>query len=75
MSEFLYQGVQSTAAAYPPKPPRAHDWKLLVKNIQVTLNQRDNAAGRTRVSFHHGRQTLRSISDELHVHANTADRR
>ncbi|XP_060911913.1 C2 domain-containing protein 2 isoform X1 [Labrus mixtus] len=29
----------------PPKPPRAHDWKLLVKNIRVTLNQEDHAAG------------------------------
>lgn len=29
----------------PPKPPRAHDWKLLVKNIRVTLNQQDDAAG------------------------------
>ncbi|KAK2828837.1 hypothetical protein Q5P01_019871 [Channa striata] len=29
----------------PPKPPRAHDWKLLVKNIRVTLNQEDYAAG------------------------------
>lgn len=29
----------------PPKPPRAHDWKLLVKNIRVTLNQEDEAAG------------------------------
>uniref|UniRef100_H2RZ19 C2 calcium dependent domain containing 2 n=1 Tax=Takifugu rubripes TaxID=31033 RepID=H2RZ19_TAKRU len=29
----------------PPKPPRAHDWKLLVKNIQVTLNQQEDAAG------------------------------
>ncbi|CAG5876243.1 unnamed protein product [Menidia menidia] len=27
----------------PPKPPRAHDWKLLVKNIRVTLNQEDAA--------------------------------
>ncbi|XP_041657772.1 C2 domain-containing protein 2 [Cheilinus undulatus] len=31
----------------PPKPPRAHDWKLLVKNIRVTLNQEDDAAGST----------------------------
>ncbi|XP_029376010.1 C2 domain-containing protein 2 [Echeneis naucrates] len=31
--------------ASPPKPPRAHDWKLLVKNIRVTLNQEDDAAG------------------------------
>ncbi|XP_068188097.1 C2 domain-containing protein 2 isoform X2 [Antennarius striatus] len=29
----------------PPKPPRAHDWKLLVKNIRVTLNQQEDAAG------------------------------
>ncbi|XP_044077400.1 C2 domain-containing protein 2 isoform X2 [Siniperca chuatsi] len=29
----------------PPKPPRAHDWKLLVKNIRVTLNQKEDAAG------------------------------
>ncbi|KAM9846553.1 C2 domain-containing protein 2 isoform 2-T2 [Aulostomus maculatus] len=29
----------------PPKPPRAHDWKLLVKNIRVTFNQAENAAG------------------------------
>ncbi len=34
----------------PPKPPRAHDWKLLVKNIRVTLNQEENAAGWTLVS-------------------------
>ncbi|XP_047462865.1 C2 domain-containing protein 2 isoform X2 [Mugil cephalus] len=31
--------------ASPPKPPRAHDWKLLVKNIRVTLNQEEEAAG------------------------------
>ncbi|XP_037126424.1 C2 domain-containing protein 2 isoform X1 [Syngnathus acus] len=29
----------------PPKPPRAHDWKLLVKNIRVTLSQQEDAAG------------------------------
>ncbi|KAK5888247.1 hypothetical protein CesoFtcFv8_016763 [Champsocephalus esox] len=29
----------------PPKPPRAHDWKLLVKNIRVTLTQEEDAAG------------------------------
>uniref|UniRef100_A0A3Q4I2C6 C2 calcium dependent domain containing 2 n=1 Tax=Neolamprologus brichardi TaxID=32507 RepID=A0A3Q4I2C6_NEOBR len=28
----------------PPKPPRAHEWKLLVKNIRVTLNQEEDAA-------------------------------
>uniref|UniRef100_A0A1A8PXP1 C2 calcium-dependent domain containing 2 n=2 Tax=Nothobranchius rachovii TaxID=451742 RepID=A0A1A8PXP1_9TELE len=31
--------------ASPPKPPRAHDWKLLVKNIRVSLQQEDQAAG------------------------------
>ncbi|KAK6322393.1 hypothetical protein J4Q44_G00071850 [Coregonus suidteri] len=32
----------------PPKPPRAHDWKLLVKNIRVTCKeQEDGAAGST----------------------------
>lgn len=31
--------------ASPPKPPRAHDWKLLVKNIRATYNVDDNAAG------------------------------
>ncbi|XP_029957485.1 C2 domain-containing protein 2 isoform X2 [Salarias fasciatus] len=25
----------------PPKPPRAHDWKLLVKNIRVTLGEEE----------------------------------
>lgn len=65
MSEVLSQEVRNTAA-YPPKPPRAHDWKLLVKNIQVTLNQQDNAAGRTCVFFTN--HTLQSISDALHVH-------
>ncbi|XP_012720694.2 C2 domain-containing protein 2 isoform X1 [Fundulus heteroclitus] len=29
----------------PPKPPRAHDWKLLVKNTRVTLTQEEDAAG------------------------------
>ncbi|XP_044226406.1 C2 domain-containing protein 2 isoform X1 [Thunnus albacares] len=29
----------------PPKPPRAHDWKLLVKNIRVTFNEEEDAAG------------------------------
>ncbi|XP_056140801.1 C2 domain-containing protein 2 isoform X2 [Lampris incognitus] len=29
----------------PPKPPRAHDWKLLVKNFKVTLHQEDGSAG------------------------------
>ncbi|XP_029107247.1 C2 domain-containing protein 2 isoform X2 [Scleropages formosus] len=31
--------------ASPPKPPRAHDWKLLVKNIRATITQEDGAAG------------------------------
>ncbi|XP_063060263.1 C2 domain-containing protein 2 [Engraulis encrasicolus] len=29
----------------PPKPPRAHEWKLLVKNIRVENRQEANAAG------------------------------
>ncbi|XP_027014289.2 C2 domain-containing protein 2 isoform X1 [Tachysurus fulvidraco] len=29
----------------PPKPPRAHQWKLLVKNIRVTYSQENGAAG------------------------------
>ncbi|XP_031428058.1 C2 domain-containing protein 2 isoform X2 [Clupea harengus] len=29
----------------PPKPPRAHEWKLLVKNIRVTCKPEENAAG------------------------------
>ncbi|XP_028839809.1 C2 domain-containing protein 2 isoform X2 [Denticeps clupeoides] len=29
----------------PPKPPRAHEWKLLVKNIRVTWQQEGSAAG------------------------------
>ncbi|XP_016529783.1 C2 domain-containing protein 2 isoform X1 [Poecilia formosa] len=29
----------------PPKPPRAHDWKLLVKNTRVTLSQEEDTAG------------------------------
>ncbi|XP_077447825.1 C2 domain-containing protein 2 isoform X2 [Stigmatopora argus] len=29
----------------PPKPPRAHDWRLLVKNICVKLTQQEDAAG------------------------------
>uniref|UniRef100_A0A3Q3IG64 C2 domain-containing protein n=1 Tax=Monopterus albus TaxID=43700 RepID=A0A3Q3IG64_MONAL len=39
--------VQETQnkVASPPKPPRAHDWKLLVKNIRVTLSQEEDAAG------------------------------
>uniref|UniRef100_A0A3Q0R4E8 C2 calcium dependent domain containing 2 n=1 Tax=Amphilophus citrinellus TaxID=61819 RepID=A0A3Q0R4E8_AMPCI len=37
--------VSNESVASPPKPPRAHDWKLLVKNIHVTLNQEEDAAG------------------------------
>ncbi|XP_076024871.1 C2 domain-containing protein 2 [Genypterus blacodes] len=29
----------------PPKPPRAHEYKLLVKNFRVALNHEDDAAG------------------------------
>ncbi|XP_061608716.1 C2 domain-containing protein 2 isoform X1 [Phyllopteryx taeniolatus] len=29
----------------PPKPPRAHEWKLLVKNIRVMLSKQEDAAG------------------------------
>ncbi|XP_017286602.1 C2 domain-containing protein 2 isoform X2 [Kryptolebias marmoratus] len=29
----------------PPKPPRAHDWKLLVKNTRVSFSQEEEAAG------------------------------
>lgn len=29
----------------PPKPPRAHDWKLLVKNLHATFNEEADAAG------------------------------
>ncbi|TNN76949.1 C2 domain-containing protein 2 [Liparis tanakae] len=36
---------QEACLLSPPKPPRAHDWKLLVKNIRVTLNQEEGAAG------------------------------
>ncbi|KAK6317154.1 hypothetical protein J4Q44_G00125540 [Coregonus suidteri] len=28
----------------PPKPPRAHDWKLLVKNIRVTCKEQEDCA-------------------------------
>ncbi|XP_072302810.1 C2 domain-containing protein 2 isoform X2 [Eucyclogobius newberryi] len=31
--------------ASPPKPPRAHDWKLLVKNINAAFSEDGNAAG------------------------------
>ncbi|XP_034035011.1 C2 domain-containing protein 2 [Thalassophryne amazonica] len=31
--------------ASPPKPPRAHEWRLLVKNIRVALSPEDDAAG------------------------------
>ncbi|XP_032433004.1 C2 domain-containing protein 2 isoform X2 [Xiphophorus hellerii] len=29
----------------PPKPPRAHEWKLLVKNTRVTFTPEEDAAG------------------------------
>ncbi|CAB1352531.1 unnamed protein product, partial [Coregonus sp. 'balchen'] len=28
----------------PPKPPRAHDWKLLVKNIRVTCKEQEDGS-------------------------------
>ncbi|XP_010869026.2 C2 domain-containing protein 2 isoform X3 [Esox lucius] len=38
--------VASHKMTSPPKPPRAHDWKLLVKNIRVTFKDlEDGAAG------------------------------
>ncbi|KAL0994386.1 hypothetical protein UPYG_G00121530 [Umbra pygmaea] len=38
--------VASDKVTSPPKPPRAHDWKLLVKNIRVTLKEPEgDAAG------------------------------
>ncbi|CAL1573936.1 unnamed protein product [Knipowitschia caucasica] len=39
-SEDLQNNVAS-----PPKPPRAHEWKLLVKNIHITYSEEGNAAG------------------------------
>ncbi|XP_068600719.1 C2 domain-containing protein 2 [Brachionichthys hirsutus] len=43
------QGSEVRAArsgvASPPKPPRAHEWKLLVKNIRATLSRQEDAAG------------------------------
>ncbi|XP_035288135.1 C2 domain-containing protein 2 isoform X1 [Anguilla anguilla] len=39
--------AKASQVASPPKPPRAHDWKLLVKNIRVTGGQEDGAAGST----------------------------
>ncbi|CAM9109232.1 unnamed protein product [Lampetra planeri] len=39
----LTQGACNKVVS-PPKPPRAHDWKLLVKNICVTVNQLEHAA-------------------------------
>ncbi|KAG7240911.1 hypothetical protein INR49_026227 [Caranx melampygus] len=46
VKEQLKQLLRSPKqSGFTPKPPRAHDWKLLVKNIRVTLNQEENAAG------------------------------
>ncbi|XP_026075747.1 C2 domain-containing protein 2-like isoform X1 [Carassius auratus] len=36
---------KTSQVTLPPKPPRAHEWKLLVKNIRVTCKQEDGAAG------------------------------
>uniref|UniRef100_A0A3B3VR29 C2 calcium dependent domain containing 2 n=1 Tax=Poecilia latipinna TaxID=48699 RepID=A0A3B3VR29_9TELE len=41
---FLRQEAHSKVLS-PPKPPRAHDWKLLVKNTRVTLSQEEDTAG------------------------------
>ena len=41
---FVQQDAHNNVVS-PPKPPRAHEWKLLVKNIRVTLNQEEDAAG------------------------------
>ncbi|XP_023688863.2 C2 domain-containing protein 2 [Paramormyrops kingsleyae] len=35
---------KSLQVALPPKPPRAHDWKLLVKNIRMDLDGEDSGA-------------------------------
>lgn len=42
VKEVRNKTLQATS---PPKPPRAHEWKLLVKNIRVTFTQEDGAAG------------------------------
>uniref|UniRef100_A0A8C6NQ82 C2 calcium dependent domain containing 2 n=1 Tax=Nothobranchius furzeri TaxID=105023 RepID=A0A8C6NQ82_NOTFU len=44
-SEVQVRPEAHSKVASPPKPPRAHDWKLLVKNIRVSLQQEDQAAG------------------------------
>ncbi|XP_052463948.1 C2 domain-containing protein 2 isoform X1 [Carassius gibelio] len=36
---------KTSQVTLPPKPPRAHEWKLLVKNIRVRCKQEDGAAG------------------------------
>uniref|UniRef100_A0A3B5KKT4 C2 calcium dependent domain containing 2 n=1 Tax=Xiphophorus couchianus TaxID=32473 RepID=A0A3B5KKT4_9TELE len=41
---FLQQEAHNKVLS-PPKPPRAHEWKLLVKNTRVTLSQEEDAAG------------------------------
>ncbi|XP_058886598.1 C2 domain-containing protein 2-like [Acipenser ruthenus] len=38
-------GSSSSQVTSPPKPPRAHDWKLLLKNIKAMYNTGDDAAG------------------------------
>ncbi|XP_066555637.1 C2 domain-containing protein 2 [Amia ocellicauda] len=35
----------ATQVTSPPKPPRAHDWRLLVKNIKATCEPGSSAAG------------------------------
>ncbi|XP_061104510.1 C2 domain-containing protein 2 [Conger conger] len=47
-TELKEAQAKASKLASPPKPPRAHDWKLLVKNIKVTWREEDDgAAGST----------------------------
>ena len=39
------QRTSSTQESCPPKPPRAHELKLLVKNIRVSLLSHPGASG------------------------------
>ncbi|KAJ8342559.1 hypothetical protein SKAU_G00324870 [Synaphobranchus kaupii] len=44
-TELKEARAKASQVTSPPKPPRAHDWKLLVKNIKVTCRQENGAAG------------------------------
>ncbi|KAJ8266650.1 hypothetical protein GJAV_G00133040 [Gymnothorax javanicus] len=44
-SEIKEMRAKALQVTSPPKPPRAHDWKLLVKNIRMTCGQEEGAAG------------------------------